>query len=72
MVPLQNVNYIRSLSGIHAVLVPIRDKDLNVLPSVRVEEMGYKMGLNGVDNAKLTFDNVRGLILQSQRWQISN
>ena len=22
--------------------------------------MGYKMGLNGVDNAKLTFDNVRG------------
>lgn len=21
--------------------------------------MGYKMGLNGVDNAKLTFDNVR-------------
>ncbi len=21
--------------------------------------MGYKMGLNGVDNAKLSFDNVR-------------
>lgn len=45
--------------GIHAVLVPIRDKELNVLPDVLVEEMGYKMGLNGVDNAKLTFDNVR-------------
>jgi len=26
---------------------------------VTVEDMGYKMGLNGVDNAKLAFDNVR-------------
>ena len=42
------------------MLVPIRDKQLNVLPDVLVEEMGYKMGLNGVDNAKLSFDNVRG------------
>jgi len=32
---------------------------LQVLPGVRVEDMGHKMGLNGVDNAKLTFDNVR-------------
>ena len=30
-----------------------------VMPNVRVEDMGYKMGLNGVDNAKLFFDNVR-------------
>ena len=45
--------------GIHAVLVPIRDNDLKILPNVRVEDMGHKMGLNGVDNAKLTFDNVR-------------
>merc|ERR1719216_573226 len=45
--------------GIHAVLVPIRDNDLKILPKVRVEDMGHKMGLNGVDNAKLTFDNVR-------------
>ena len=29
------------------------------MPNVRVEDMGYKMGLNGVDNAKLFFDNVR-------------
>ena len=50
----------QQFTGIHAVLVPIRDKELNVLPNVLVEEMGYKMGLNGVDNAKLTFDNVRG------------
>ena len=29
------------------------------VPGVTVEDMGHKMGLNGVDNAKLTFDNVR-------------
>lgn len=45
--------------GIHGILVRIRDDDLNVMPNVRVEDMGYKMGLNGVDNAKLVFDNVR-------------
>ena len=45
--------------GIHAVLVPIRDDKLNILPNVLVEDMGHKMGLNGVDNAKLTFNNVR-------------
>ncbi|KAK7065415.1 acyl-Coenzyme A oxidase [Halocaridina rubra] len=45
--------------GIHGILVRIRDDDLKVMPSVRVEDMGHKMGLNGVDNAKLIFDNVR-------------
>merc|ERR1712029_146647 len=45
--------------GIHAVLVPIRDDNLKILPNVLVEDMGHKMGLNGVDNAKLTFNNVR-------------
>ncbi|XP_045126050.1 acyl-coenzyme A oxidase 3, peroxisomal-like isoform X2 [Portunus trituberculatus] len=45
--------------GIHGVLVPIRDEKLQILPNVRVEDMGHKMGLNGVDNAKLSFDNVR-------------
>ena len=32
---------------------------MNILPDVLVEDMGHKMGLNGVDNAKLTFNNVR-------------
>ena len=32
---------------------------LQPIPGVTVEDMGYKIGLNGVDNAKLTFDNVR-------------
>ena len=45
--------------GIHGVLVPIRDKDLNVIPGVQIHDMGHKMGLNGVDNAKFFFDNVR-------------
>lgn len=45
--------------GIHGILVRIRDNSLKVMPNVRVEDMGHKMGLNGVDNAKLFFDNVR-------------
>lgn len=45
--------------GIHGVLVPCRGKNLEAIPGVTVEDMGHKMGLNGVDNAKLSFDNVR-------------
>merc|ERR1712029_1076431 len=45
--------------GLHGILVPIRDEKMQVLPNVKVEDMGHKMGLNGVDNAKITFDNVR-------------
>lgn len=44
--------------GVHAVLVPIRDRDHNLLPGIRVEDCGYKMGLNGVDNGRLWFDQV--------------
>eukprot|EP00794_Sanderia_malayensis_P014389 gene14389-15887_t len=45
--------------GIHGVLVRIRDDNLKPLPGVRIEDMGFKMSGNGVDNAKLFFDNVR-------------
>merc|ERR1712180_388566 len=45
--------------GIHGVLVRCRGKNLEPVPGVTVEDMGFKMGLNGADNAKLTFDNVR-------------
>lgn len=45
--------------GIHGLLVPIRDDNLKPLPGVTIEDMGYKMGVNGVDNAKLSFDNIR-------------
>ena len=29
---------------------------MSVVPDVRVEDMGHKMGCNGVDNGKLWFD----------------
>ncbi len=45
--------------GVHAVLVPLRDESSNMLPGVKVEDCGYKMGLNGVDNGRIWFNNVR-------------
>ena len=45
--------------GVHSVVVPIRDEQGHVLPGIRVEDNGYKMGLNGVDNGRLWFDQVR-------------
>ena len=45
--------------GVHTVLVPIRDEYGNLLAGVRVEDCGYKMGLNGVDNGRLWFDQVK-------------
>jgi acyl-CoA oxidase len=45
--------------GVHAVLVPIRDEQGNPCPGVRIEDCGHKGGLNGVDNGRLWFDDVR-------------
>ncbi len=45
--------------GVHAVLVPLRDDKHNTLPGIRVEDCGYKLGLNGVDNGRIWFDQVR-------------
>ena len=45
--------------GVHALLVPIRDDEGRALPGVRIEDCGEKMGLNGVDNGRLWFDQVR-------------
>jgi acyl-CoA oxidase len=45
--------------GVHAVIVPIRDAELQLAAGVTVEDDGEKMGLNGVDNGRLTFDHVR-------------
>lgn len=44
--------------GVHAVLVPVRDKSGHLLPGIKIEDCGYKMGLNGVDNGRIWFDNV--------------
>ena len=45
--------------GVHAFLVPLRDAAGQILPGVRIEDSGHKMGLNGVDNGRLWFDSVR-------------
>jgi len=45
--------------GVHAFLVRIREENWSISKGVRVEDMGHKMGCNGVDNGKLWFDNVR-------------
>ncbi|MEO9512714.1 MAG: acyl-CoA dehydrogenase [Flavobacteriaceae bacterium] len=45
--------------GVHAILVPIRDKNHTVLEGITIEDNGYKLGLNGVDNGKIWFDQVK-------------
>lgn len=45
--------------GVSAVVVPIRDKKGNLAPGVTIEDCGRKMGLNGVDNGKIHFNQVR-------------
>ena len=45
--------------GVHAFVVPIRDARGNPLPGVTIEDDGPKLGLNGVDNGRLSFDAVR-------------
>ncbi|MEZ4901686.1 MAG: acyl-CoA dehydrogenase family protein [Spirosomataceae bacterium] len=45
--------------GIHTVLVPLRDENHEELSGITVKDNGYKMGLNGVDNGRIWFDNVR-------------
>ena len=45
--------------GVHVFLVPIRDERGRACPGVRIEDCGEKGGLNGVDNGRLWFDQVR-------------
>jgi acyl-CoA oxidase len=45
--------------GVHCVLVPIRDEKGRVADNVRIEDCGHKLGLNGVDNGRIWFDDVR-------------
>ncbi|MDO1513477.1 acyl-CoA dehydrogenase [Maribacter confluentis] len=44
--------------GVHAILVPLRNEKHELLPGIRVEDNGYKLGLNGVDNGKIWFNQV--------------
>ncbi len=45
--------------GVSAFIVPLRDKQGNLHPGVTIKDCGRKMGLNGVDNGVIYFDNVR-------------
>lgn len=46
--------------GLHSFLTPIRDtKTLLPFEGVKIGDMGPKIGLNGVDNGFLVFDNYR-------------
>lgn len=44
--------------GVSAFIVPLRDKKGNILKGIRIEDCGRKMGLNGVDNGIIYFDQV--------------
>jgi acyl-CoA oxidase len=45
--------------GVSAFLVPLRDKSGKTLPGITIKDCGRKMGLNGVDNGVIYFDQVR-------------
>jgi acyl-CoA oxidase len=45
--------------GVGAFLVPLRDDAGKTLPGVTIGDCGRKMGLNGVDNGTIRFEQVR-------------
>ncbi len=45
--------------GVHAFLARIRDEAGNAMPGVRLGDSGHKLGLNGVDNGRIWFLNLR-------------
>lgn len=45
--------------GVHGFITQIRDlKTLQPMPGCRVEDMGQKVGLNGIDNAKILYNRL--------------
>jgi acyl-CoA oxidase len=44
--------------GVNAFVVPLRNKEKQPLPGITIDDCGHKMGLNGVDNGIIYFDNV--------------
>lgn len=44
--------------GVNAFVVPLRDENGVILEGITIGDCGHKMGLNGVDNGRILFDNV--------------
>ena len=44
--------------GVNAFVVPLRDEAGKILNGITIGDCGHKMGLNGVDNGTISFDNV--------------
>lgn len=44
--------------GVNSFIVRIRDDQMKPSKGVMIEDMGWKIGLNGIDNARLMFDHV--------------
>lgn len=44
--------------GVNAFIVPLRDENGVVLKGITIGDCGYKMGLNGVDNGTIRFNEV--------------
>ncbi|KIC00790.1 acyl-CoA oxidase [Flavobacterium sp. JRM] len=44
--------------GVNAFVVPLRDTNGTNIKGVTIGDCGHKMGLNGVDNGTISFDNV--------------
>lgn len=44
--------------GVNAFIVPLRDTNDATVKGVTIGDCGHKMGLNGVDNGTISFDNV--------------
>jgi acyl-CoA oxidase len=45
--------------GINVFIVRLRDENMNLCKGVTIDDMGHKMGLNGVDNARIILNNVK-------------
>ncbi|KAI4385227.1 hypothetical protein MLD38_003280 [Melastoma candidum] len=59
LLPTQGVEGFSNM-GVQAFIVPSREmKTHRTLPGVKINDCGYKVGLNGVDNGALRFHSVR-------------
>jgi acyl-CoA oxidase len=45
--------------GTHSFIVPLRDNQFNVLPGIKIGDVGPKRGRNGLDNGWIEFDHFR-------------